>query len=124
MFSPGPETAVSTDNHDSVRARASRTGPLVGDVVAGRIDAIYTRRDGWLPSTQGAAPYINRNRYRLRGQLLFTPSDDVTLRLIADYASSDENSQNPPLYRTVGPTGAALAIRTEERRVGKECVYV
>src|SRR3546814_8323729 len=67
-------------------------------------------RDGWLPSTQGAAPYINRNRYRLRGQLLFTPSDDVTLRLIADYASSDENSQNPPLYRTVGPTGAALAI--------------
>src|SRR3546814_13091958 len=103
MFSPGPETAVSTDNHDSVRARASRTGPLVGDVVAGRIDAIYTRRDGWLPSTQGAAPYINRNRYRLRGQLLFTPSDDVTLRLIADYASSDEN-------------------RSEERRVGKECV--
>src|SRR3546814_15088249 len=105
MFSPGPETAVSTDNHDSVRARASRTGPLVGDVLAGRIDAIYTRRDGWLPSTQGAAPYINRNRYRLRGQLLFTPSDDVTLRFIADSSSSDENSPTHPLYRTVRQPG-------------------
>src|SRR3546814_7171489 len=62
-FTPGLETAVSTGNHDYVQASASLTGPLVGDVLAGRIDAIYTRRDGWLPSTQE----IGRASLRERG---------------------------------------------------------
>src|SRR3546814_14611910 len=62
-FTPGLEPAVSTGNHDYVQASASLTGPLVGDVLAGRIDAIYTRRDGWLPSTQE----IGRASLRERG---------------------------------------------------------
>src|SRR3546814_1032412 len=51
-FTPGLETAVSTGNHDYVQASASLTGTPAGDVLAGRLDAISTRRDGWLPSTQ------------------------------------------------------------------------
>jgi outer membrane receptor protein involved in Fe transport len=107
-FTPGMEASLTTGNYDLVQTTASLTGPLAGDVVAGRIDAIYTHRDGWLGSTQGAEPYANRNRYRLRGQLLFEPADGLSLRVIADYSRHNENTQNPPLYRVAGPTAAII----------------
>ena len=112
-FTPGMEAAFTAGNYNLVQTTASLTGPLAGDVVAGRIDAIYTHRDGWLDSTQGAEPYANRNRYRLRGQLLFKPVDDLSLRLIADYSRHNENTQNPPLYRVAGPTAAIIGALGE-----------
>ena len=107
-FTPGMEAAVTVGNYRLVQPSVSLTGPIAGDVLAGRIDAIYTTRDGWLGSTQGAAPYANRHRYRVRGQLLFKPTDSFSLRIIGDYARHDENTQNPPLYRVVGPTAAII----------------
>jgi outer membrane receptor protein involved in Fe transport len=76
-------------NFDFMRAEGSLTGPIAGGV-AYRIDGVYVKRDGFLTDVISGRDINNRDRYILRGQLLFEPSDQLSIRLIGDYASRDE----------------------------------
>lgn len=107
-FAPEANAAVTLGNYNLQQYEGSVSGPLVGEVLAGRMDALYSRRDGWITSRSSDRTYADRDRYALRGQLLWTPSEDVDVRVIADYSSRDESTANPPTYRIVGPTGALL----------------
>lgn len=63
----------------------------LGENSAARISANIHNGDGWLDEVNSGETYHNRDRFSLRGQLLFQPSDQLEIRLIADYAELDEN---------------------------------
>ncbi len=90
-------------NYDYFRAAGNINVPL-GETLATRIDAVYTRRDGFYYDARNDTDINDRDRFFVRGQLLFEPSSDIRVRLIGDYTRRDEkccaatyvdNSVNP-----------------------------
>jgi len=87
-------------NFDLYQAKAYITGPI-SDTVAYSIGGNYQTRDGYTARTDGSLPRLNdRERYSLRGQLLFEPSDAMSIRLIGDYSNIDENCCGISTVRT------------------------
>lgn len=66
-----------------------------GENSAARISANVHKGDGWLDEVNSGETYQDRDRYSLRGQLLIQPSEQLEIRLIADYAELDENGLWP-----------------------------
>lgn len=64
---------------------------LVEDVLAMRATGFIMQRDGFIDIVNGDDDVINdRDRWGARLQALYTPSDTLTVRLIADYSQVDE----------------------------------
>ena len=102
-FQFGASGEVTYGNYDYWRLGGSVTGPI-GDTLAARLDGIWVKRDGFYRDTTNNTDVNDRDRYFLRGQLLFEPTDALSIRLIADYTFRDEkccaatyvdNSVNP-----------------------------
>ena len=95
IFSKKPEfdfgvTGEATyGNYDFFRLGGSVTGPITENLAA-RLDGIYVKRDGFYNDPANNTDINDRNRYFLRGQLLFEPTDALSIRLIADYTYRDE----------------------------------
>jgi len=87
-FSAGGE--ASYGNYDALRLQGFVNAPL-GDTVSGRLDGVFMRRDGFYRDVTNNRDVNNRNRYFVRGQLLFEPSSDLKIRLIGDYTHRDED---------------------------------
>jgi iron complex outermembrane recepter protein len=77
-------------NFKNIRLAAGITGPLVADKVAVRLDGVFSKRDGFIKDVVTGQDYNDRNRWLLRGQVRFTPNDDISVRLIGDYSSRKE----------------------------------
>lgn len=88
-FTFGANGEITYGNYDFMRAAASITGPL-SQTVAARIDGVYVKRDGFYRDVTNNTDVNNRDRYFVRGQLLFEPSDALSLRLIGDYSRRNE----------------------------------
>jgi outer membrane receptor protein involved in Fe transport len=90
---PRFETAVNAEatvgNYDLRRFELGVTGALT-DSIAARLDGIYMKRDGFLKDVISGRRVNDRDRYLLRGQLLFQPNDNLSFRLIGDYSKRDE----------------------------------
>jgi iron complex outermembrane receptor protein len=80
-------TEVSGGNLGYYQAKASLSGALVDNVVAGRLSAITTGRDGVLRNVTTGRDVNDVNNSAFRAQLLYTPSDAFRLRFTADYSS-------------------------------------
>lgn len=89
LFTPMAHGELSIGNYDMRRLEAGVTGPLT-DTIAARIDGVFMKRDGFLEDLVSGRDVNNRDRYLLRGQLLFQPNDDLSVRLIADTSKRDE----------------------------------
>ena len=93
-FEFGATGEATYGNYDFMRFAAGVTGPIT-DTIAARLDGVYVKRDGFYDNvTQagGSEGKVNdRDRYFLRGQLLFEPNDALSLRLIGDYTHRDES---------------------------------
>lgn len=76
-------------NFDNIRVQGGLTGPITQNLAA-RIDGVYERRDGFLQDVTNNIDLNNRNRYFVKGQLLWEPVDSVSFRFIADYTNRDE----------------------------------
>ena len=76
-------------NYDALRFEAGVNAPL-GETVAARIDGIYFQRDGFYTDVVNNTDINNRDRFLVRGQVLFEPSDRLSLRLVGDYSQKDE----------------------------------
>ncbi len=76
-------------NFDNIRLQAGLTGPITQDLAA-RIDGVFEKRDGFLQDVTNNIDLNNRNRYFVKGQLLWEPTDAVSFRLIMDYTNRDE----------------------------------
>ncbi|APG62340.1 hypothetical protein LPB140_05490 [Sphingorhabdus lutea] len=89
---------ASYGNYNFMNVQAGVSVPVVQDVAGFRLSGTYRKRDGYLESPSGVESN-NRDRYMLRGQLYMEPSSDVSIRLLADYAKSDENCCNAVIVR-------------------------
>ena len=93
-YSASVEATVG--NYGAQIVKGTVTGGLT-DTVSYRLSASSNESDGTatnlgtLPGPEDDAGVNNRNREAVRGQLLWEASDDLTVRLIADQDSIDEN---------------------------------
>ncbi len=71
------------------------------------LSAGINTRDGYTDSIAGLSKLNDRDRWNIRGQLLFEPSEDVSLRLIADNSKIDEVCCTVASYIT-GPAAGAV----------------
>ncbi|HWH18410.1 MAG TPA: TonB-dependent receptor [Allosphingosinicella sp.] len=76
-------------NYDLRRLELGGTGG-VGETVAVRFDTVYLERDGFLRDVVSGRTVNDRNRLLARGQMLFEPNPDLSVRLIADYSFRNE----------------------------------
>lgn len=89
-FDLGGYAEASYGNYDHVRLSAGVTGAVIEDTLAARLDTVFFQRDGFMKDTVTGERYNDRDRWMARGQLLFTPTDDISLRVIGDYSKRDE----------------------------------
>jgi len=80
---------ASYGNYNFMNVQAGLSVPLVHDVAGVRLSGAWRKRDGYLKSPTGVESN-DRDRYMLRGQLYIEPKPEVSIRLIADYAKTDE----------------------------------
>ena len=104
---------VTYQEYDQVRVRGVINVP-VQDNFAARIAASWHTGDGYLDNANGA-DLNDRDRFTIRGQLMWEPSADLNIRVIADYSEVDENccwpvrNTNNPLNPLVNaPLAAAI----------------
>ena len=118
-FNFGAHAEFTGGNYGSYGGSASITGPLIGDKLAGSLYVADRQRDGFNtvisapgPSTQTRDQ--DRNFYTIRGQLLWLPTDDLSVRTIVDYTHRDERCCAAVQIRSSGsgapPVGETAAI--------------
>lgn len=107
-FTPEARVELTTGNYDFIQAKASASGPLVGDTLAARISASVTSRRGTIRNT-ALGGYANaQDNQSVRGQLLWKPAANLDITLYGDYGH-----QNPDccaqIYVRTGTTQRPLA---------------
>ena len=80
---------LSYEEYNRVRANGMVNLPL-SSTVALRLTGSWAKGDGWLDNVVTGKEIADLDRYSLRGQLLLVPTDDLSIRVIADYAELDE----------------------------------
>ncbi|MDB5700621.1 MAG: hypothetical protein JWL66_820 [Sphingomonadales bacterium] len=118
-FTFGGTGEATYGNYDYYRLSGGVTGPIT-DKLAARIDGVYSKRDGFFRNVDAAGNTLNRinnrDRYFVRGQLLFQPTSDISFRLIGDYTHRKEaccagtyistaETFNPDQQSATNPTG-------------------
>lgn len=88
-FDFGGNVEATYGNYNYYRLSGSITGPL-STTLAARLDGVYVKRDGFYRDTTNNVDVNNRDRFFVRGQLLWNPSSDVSVRLIGDYTQRIE----------------------------------
>jgi len=90
-FETAGDASFEYGNYNYYRGEVGITGPLFGgDKIAARVDGVYVKRDGFTRDPATRRRYNNRDRFLVRGQLLIKPTDDLSVRLIGDYAERSE----------------------------------
>ena len=98
---------ASAGDYGYTQLRAGVTGPIT-DSAAWRLSGTWQQRDGYIEDTFSGEDWNDRDRYTVRGQLLFDLSEDTSLRLIADYTETDERCCVPE--QLFDASSAALLI--------------
>ncbi len=88
-FNFGGSAEASYGNFDAFRIGGGITGPI-SETIAARLDGVYFKRNGYIQDVVSGRRVNGRDRYVVRGQVLFQPSDDLSVRLIADYSDRKE----------------------------------
>ncbi|HMO75013.1 MAG TPA: TonB-dependent receptor [Sphingopyxis sp.] len=86
----GGSAEVTYGNYDAITVKGNVTGPI-GDTVAFSLGGNFNRRDGYAQDLKLGTDVNDRNRWGVRSQLLFEPTDALSIRLIGDYDKIDEN---------------------------------
>ncbi len=81
--------AFTYGNFDAIRVEGGVNLPL-GDTIAARVDGVYFERDGFYNDITNDVRINNRDRYLVRAQALFEPTEDISFRLVGDYSKKDE----------------------------------
>ena len=89
-FDFGGSAELTYGNYNAFIAKADITGPI-SETIAFSLAANYNRRDGYVFDAGLNTDSSDRNRYGVRGQLLWQPSADLKFRLIGDFDQIDEN---------------------------------
>lgn len=94
-FQPGASFETSYGNLNYIQAKASVTGPL-SKKLAARVSFSGTQRDGTIYNLKTLKPTNTLNNVGYRAQLLYTPSEKVSITV-----AGDNSRQRPDGYATV-----------------------
>jgi len=98
--------SLTIGEYDQVIVKADVNGPL-SDTVGFSLSGSYNSRDGYYDNLAGGEALGQLDRIGMRGQLLFAPSDNLEVRIIADFDSFDEACCGVANLLN-GPTGGAV----------------
>lgn len=90
-FTPERSFEISGGERGYFQGKGSVSGGLT-DTLAGRLSFYRTREDGYIDNQHDSRTFLGGEREGLRGQLLFEPNEDFSLRWITDY--NQEKSTN------------------------------
>ena len=114
QFDWGGKAEISLGNYGLINPKATITGPL-SETVAFRLSGSANVRDGYFNNLTTKGDANNRNRWSLRGDILFQPSADFSVRVIGDYALIKEQCCgvtsifNGPATRAIGALGRPIS---------------
>ncbi|MFT3965245.1 MAG: TonB-dependent receptor [Sphingobium sp.] len=100
---------ASVGSFDFHEFKGSITGPLIKDKLAFRLSGFYSDRDGTYFNIYNGSRQNARQGSGIRGQLLATPTDNLTIRLIGTHARQQFNTMSPVALSVYNP--AALQAR-------------
>jgi len=101
----GGSAELTVGNYGQVVLKGDVTNGITDDLAFSASGSI-NQRDGYFEVENGDDSN-ERDRYSVRGQLLWTPTENTEFRLIADHNSLDENCCGTTNLQN-GPTGAAV----------------
>jgi len=99
------------------RLNGAISGPLVEDKVAGRLEGVFQRRDGFLEMVNENTDANRMDRSFLRGKLEIQASEDLLLNLAADYTKRDEDCCAAPIA-VLSPTNQVNRIAAQNGLIG------
>ena len=106
-FAWGGHVQGTIGNYDMRKVQGSVTGPLADEVLAFRLAGSFHVRDGFYDDIDTDDSFADRDRWALKGQLLWTPTESFDLRFIADYTKMREHF-SPAVQHLVGDNGNLL----------------
>ncbi len=126
-FTPSSKFEVTTGELNTLQGKFSATGPLVDGLLAYRGTFLVDRQDGLYTNTyqslgdQGLSKETWREANKIAGrvQLLWTPTENLTGRFIADKLRSDERVNTGNVLASNGPaTYADGTLRAVTNPIG------
>jgi iron complex outermembrane recepter protein len=105
-FQPQGNVEASYGNYDSYQVRGTWSQPLVDDELAGRLSFSHTTQGGFVHDIATGHDLNGSDRSSGRGQLLWKPNADFSLRLIGDYSEEHSDTGAAVLYNP-GPNNGA-----------------
>jgi len=102
------QAELNLGNYNQRIASARITGPLIEDTLAFSLAANYNKRDGFINNPAQNIDVNDRDRWGLRGQLLWDASDTVQVRFIGDISRQRELCCAAPSFIN-GPTTPVIA---------------
>jgi outer membrane receptor protein involved in Fe transport len=83
---------VTVGNYGLLNLSGAVSISAIEDVLAFRVTGFSSERDGYVENVAlpGSDDINDRDRYGFRAQALWTPTEDLTVSVIADYADLDE----------------------------------
>ncbi|TWI44515.1 iron complex outermembrane receptor protein [Pseudoduganella flava] len=106
-FTPERSAELSGGRFGYAQGKLVLSGPIT-ETLAGRLSAYKTHDDGYITNLYNGDKVQGGDRQGVRGQLLYEPGREFSLRVIADY--NEEQSNNGTLvFYSAGPSGRAIA---------------
>lgn len=100
--------ALTWGNYNQIILRGDISGPI-SDTFGWSLSAYSNQRDGYFTNLKTGNELNERDRWGVRGQLYWEPSDNISLRFIADSDRIDEFCCGVANLQD-GPTGAAIRL--------------
>ena len=131
QFNFGAKAEITLGNYGQILSKASITGPIT-DTIAVRISGSVNERDGYFHNLTTGATVNDRNRWSIRGDILWQPSVEFSFRLIADYNLIKEvccgvsSILNGPATQFIGappPFGIGKAISDTTRVFDRNVIF-
>jgi iron complex outermembrane receptor protein len=105
--------SLTVGDYNQVIVKGNVTGPL-SDTFAFSLSGSSNTRDGYFTNLEDGSDINNLDRFGVRGQLLWQPSDGLEMRLIVDHDEIDEfccgtvNVQDGPSSAIIGFIGGQV----------------
>jgi len=123
---------VSVGSLGLINPRGTITGPI-SDSLAFRLSGSINERNGYFKNLVTGRDVNERNRWSIRGDILFQPSSDFSLRILADYnvikevCCGAETVFNGPATQAIGAPvafgGLGKAINDTTQTFARNLVY-
>lgn len=127
QFELGGSGEFSFGNYNSIQVKGTVTGPIT-DTLAFRLSGSRNTREGVMRNLTTGTLVNDRDRWSVRGDVLWQPSEDFSLRVIADYNKINEiccgtvQLQNGPSSGAIPALGLG-AIGNPATRFNRDLVF-